>query len=361
MNELNKPTHSTKTTKKNKGQFYTTNSDYILEGIDIPDNVNKIVEPFAGKGDLLDWLNKKSSDIMQQHQILAYDIEPKRADIIKRDTLLEPPDYNDSWVITNPPYLARNKCNNKEIFDLYETNDLYKCFLKTIVDGKCQGGIIIIPAGFFFSPRTIDSICRNEFMSKYKINKIKYFEETVFEDTSTTVVVILFESSKDILTEQNVKWVMLPSGKEKIFNMSATNDWIIGGEIYNLETSKLIKITRHVEGVALKNGEHQTFITLNALDSGKMEGRIKLEYKKDYIYPAKDCSRTYATIRVSGFELSEDQQKLICSRFNELLEKKRDEYWSLFLPQYRESKEYARKRIPFELAYKIIGNIIGNL
>ena len=343
--------------KKNKGQFYTTNSDYILEGINIPEYVNKIIEPFAGKGDLLDWIVKKSF----KNKVESYDIEPKRSDIIKRDTLINPPKYENSWVITNPPYLARNKCANKEIFDMYDTNDLYKCFIKSIVNDKCQGGVIIIPAGFFFSPRLIDSSCRDEFMSNYKILKVKYFEETVFDDTSTTVVVIEFELSKEKLIKQNVKWIMLPTKEEKIFNMSLKNDWIIGGEIYNLEVPKLIKITRHVDGLPLKNEEYQTFMTLNALDSGKMDGRIKLEYKKDYIYPAKDCSRTYATIRVSGLELSEEDQKEICVKFNELIEKKRNEYWSLFLPQFRESKEYARKRIPFELAYKIIGNIIMNL
>jgi len=343
--------------KKTKGQFYTTNSDYILEGIDIPTNVNKIVEPFAGKGDLLTWISNKSN----KYIVEAYDIEPKRADIIERDTLLNPPNYDKSFVITNPPYLARNKCENKNIFDLYDTNDLYKCFIKSLVKSGCEGGIMIIPAGFFFSSRTIDSECRDEFMKKYKILKIKYFEETVFDDTTTTVVVILFELSKEILTSQNIVWKMMPSGNDKTFNMSKENDWIIGGEIYNMESPKKIKISRHVEGVKLKEGEQQTFITLNALDSGKKDGRIKLEYKKDYVYPAKDCSRTYATIRILGMELSEEDQKLICVRFNELLEEKREEYNSLFLPQFRESKEYARKRISFELAYKIIGNIIINL
>ena len=348
---------SSKPNKKTKGQFYTTKSDYILEGIDIPEYVNKIIEPFAGKGDLLTWLDKKSF----KKEMECYDIEPKREDIIQRDTLLNPPNYKDCWILTNPPYLARNKCDNKEVFDLYDTNDLYKCFIKTIITNECQGGIMIIPAGFFFSSRTLDNNCRSEFMSKYKIIKIKYFEETVFEDTTTTVVVVVFELSKEVLSEQKVKWILMPTREEKIFNMSATNEWIIGGEIYNLPTSKTIKITRHVEGNNLKNGEQQTFITLNALDSGKMDGRIKIEYKKDYVYPAKDCSRTYATIRVAGVELSEEQQKNICIIFNELLEKKRYEYWSLFLPQFRESKEYARKRIPFDLAYKIIGNIIMNL
>lgn len=343
--------------KQTKGQFYTTNSDYILENIELPPYINKIIEPFAGKGDLIDWIKKQN----YAHQLEAFDIDPKRFDIIKRDTLLDPPNYENAWIITNPPYLARNKCENKQIFDLYNTNDLYKCFINSLVDGKCRGGIIIIPAGFFFSPRTLDMTCRNKFLSNYKILQIKYFEETVFDDTSTTVVVISFELSDEKWVEQNIEWIMLPSNEHKIFNMSASNDWIIGGEIYNLDVPKNIKITRHVVGTPLKQDEQQTFMTLNALDSGKMDGRIKLEYKKDYVYPAKNCSRTFATMRIMGKVLSEEEQILICNKFNEMVEKKRQEYWSLFLPQFRESKEYARKRMPFELAYKIIRHIIANL
>ena len=53
-------------------------------------------------------------------------------------------------------------------------------------------------------------------------------------------------------------------------------------------------------------------------------------------------------------KLTEDEQINLCLKFNEFIEKKREETWSLFLPQFRESKEYARKRIPFELVYNII-------
>ena len=89
------------------------------------------------------------------------------------------------------------------------------------------------------------------------------------------------------------------------------------------------------------------------------DGRICLEYKEGYVYPAKECSRTYATLCVQGKTLSPEDQKKICDEFNTLVEKKRTETWSLFLPQYRESKEYARKRIPFELAYTIVLHLIS--
>lgn len=342
-----------KKTKKNRGQFYTTNSSYILDEFELPDDVGCIIEPFAGKGDLIDWVKSKG----YTGNIEAYDIEPKNEGIIKRDTLLNPPNYKDKWIITNPPFLARNKCEKKDIFDLYETNDLYKCFI-TSVKNNCRGGIFIIPAGFFFSPRDIDSRCRDAFMKNYKITKIKYFEETVFNDTTTTVVAFSFENTGPELTEQNVEWIMMPHKIKKIFNMSSSTDWIIGGDIYKLPVPENIKVRRCVERQELKDGEQQLYITLSALDSGTKDGRINLSYKRDYIYPSKECSRTYATFRITGKTLSENEQIELCEKFNLFLEKKREETWSLFLPQFRESKEYARKRIPFELAYRIFLHLL---
>ena len=140
--------------------------------------------------------------------------------------------------------------------------------------------------------------------------------------------------------------------------MTKENDWIIGGDIYKLPVPKGVKVRRHVEGQTLKTNEQRTSMTLCALDSGTKDGRICLEYKEGYVYPAKDCSRTYATLCVQGKTLSADDQKRLCLEFNELVEKKRSETWSLFLPQYRESKEYARKRIPFELAYTIVLHLL---
>ena len=140
--------------------------------------------------------------------------------------------------------------------------------------------------------------------------------------------------------------------------MTALDDWIIGGDIYKLPVNLDVKIRRHVAGKNIKDGEQLTNLTLYALDSGTQDGRICLQYKEGYIYPAKECSRTYATLCIQGRTLDEAGQKKLCADFNALVEKKRDETWSLFLPQFRESKEYARKRIPFELAYLIVSHLL---
>jgi len=92
--------------KKKLGQFFTTNYEYILQNMNIPDTCN-IIEPFCGNGDLLNFIKNKDN-----HTIECYDIESKHDFIIQQDTLLYPPDYSNKYIITNPPYLARNKSNN---------------------------------------------------------------------------------------------------------------------------------------------------------------------------------------------------------------------------------------------------------
>ena len=79
--------------KKKLGQFYTTNYNYILKNITIPDDIKDIIEPFAGNGDLLNFIDKS------KYNIQCYDIDPKQDYIIKRDTLLDPPDFNNKYVI----------------------------------------------------------------------------------------------------------------------------------------------------------------------------------------------------------------------------------------------------------------------
>ena len=289
-------------TKKSTGQFYTVKSDYILSEVPRPPKNVKVIEPFAGQGDLLSWIGT-------DNPIEAYDIDPKHPDVHQRDTLLDPPNYDGSWIITNPPYLARNHADDKTVFDTYDSNDLYKCFMISLVNSDCLGGSVIIPVGFFLSPRDIDVSCRNAFLSKYRIVQVKYFEEDVFPDTSTTVVVVSFEKSSEVLHEQKVMWIHRPSGLQKEFLIRKVDDWIIGGDIYNLFVPVGITVRRHLEGKPLAEGETLTGLTLTALDSGKADGRIQLKYDQDYVYPAKDSSRAYLTLCIKGTILNPDKQK----------------------------------------------------
>jgi hypothetical protein len=348
------------TKKAANGQFYTARASYILEGLaGPPPTTTRVLEPFAGAGDLLSWLTAQG----YTGPVEAYDIDPKTPAATKRDTLLDPPEYAGAWVLTNPPYLARNKSPNKAVYDRYDTNDLYKAFLLSLITEGHEpaGGILIIPVGFFLSPRDLDLRVRAAFLSRFRITAVRYFEETVFPDTPTTVVAFSFVLSAEALTEQAIPWTRKPDGAQQTFTLRAADGWIIGGDIYKLTIPPAIKIRRHVEGQVLREGEQLTGLTLTALDSGTADGRICLTHQPGYVYPAKDTSRSFATLCIQGRVLTEAEQVRIAAEFNAFLEERRTATWSLFLPQYRESKEYARKRIPFELAYALVGWIIGRL
>ena len=186
-----------KESKKILGQFYTTNQEYILKGMKIPDNVKNIIEPFTGNGDLLAFIEREQEKNNIEYNIECYDIEPKKQYIIKQDTIKNPPDYKNKFVITNPPYLARNKSKNKSLFDKYGVNDLYKCVIKEILTNVCLGGIFIIPLNFWSSIRLADIELRKAFLEKYDIILLNIFEETVFDDTTYTICSFQFEFKKN--------------------------------------------------------------------------------------------------------------------------------------------------------------------
>jgi hypothetical protein len=363
--------------KKERGQFFTTNVDYILTNIDcVGFDAGNIIEPFVGGGDLVLWMKKQDIDIKN---ISFFDIEPNQnllkifPDIelekIKQDTLLNPPDYFDKFVITNPPYLAKNKCRgtNKKIFSMYNLSDLFRIHLRQLIDGGCRGGIQILPLNFFSSIKKQDIKIRDDFLKKYDIIQLNIFEEDVFDDTSYTICSFKFLLSSEINKEQSINTTFYPSKKNKLCTLSSENNWIFGGEIYkkkeyNFSVDRLTKknaSTYHERGYVLTN------IKLNAVDGGTRESRIKLEYNTESLY-GKSTDRSFATIIIKSndgtnldFIRSEENQKKIINTFNKKLEDAREKYNSLFLTNFRESKNgHGRKRISFRLCYKIINDIL---
>jgi hypothetical protein len=351
---------SKKSTKKDYGQFFTTNYQYILKGFSIPqyifDNNISIIEPFAGKGDLIKYIEEQKYDISN---IECYDIDPKKDFIKKRDTLLDSPDYDNKYIITNPPYLARNKSDTKEIFEKYECNDLYKCFMKQIIASRSIGGILIVPLNFFSSIRKNEIELRRDFLNIYSIKAINIFEEQVFDDTSYTVCSFQFErrtfNSLDLSDIIIIN--IFPSNKKIITRLQNDNNYMIGGEIYKLSNKNKYKITR----LTSKNKDKKnTNILVKCIDDNE-QNKICLSYVEDdkiYIDETPNLSsRTYATLVIEP-KLSIEQQKKLVEKFNIFLKGKREEFHSLFLTNYRESKDIARKRISFELVYDICNYLL---
>jgi len=342
--EIKKTSTNIKANKQKLGQFFTTNYKYILSNFSVPQNIKKIIEPFCGNGDLLNFIDK------DKYVLECYDIEPKHKFIIKQDTIKQPPNYKNSFIITNPPYLSRNKSDNKEMFDANDVNDLYKCHIKDLLTNNPVGGIIIIPLNFFCSIRNMDIELRKKFLNTYVIKQLNIFEENVFDDTTYTVCSFQYEYKPK--SNQEIPITIYPSKKNLNFLLNEDNNYTIGGEIYNIDDSDNYKITRLIEGETAN-----TNLLLKAIDDND-KSKIKLEYvSDDLIYYGKISSRTYATLTITP-KINDDIQKKIADDFNKYLNDKRDKYNSLFLTNYRESKKIARKRISFDLAYKIVGMLL---
>lgn len=339
--------------KKKLGQFYTTNYEYILQGIIIPDDIIDIIEPFTGKGDLISFINKHKKD----YNIECYDIDPKQYYIIHQDTLNNPPNYNNKYIITNPPYLARNKSNDKLLFDKYDVNDLYKCLIKELTINLCKGGILILPLNFWSSIRTADIELRKKFLEKYDIQQLNIFEEKVFKDTTYTIC--SFQFTLKINPNHLLKIDIYPIKKQMIIELNDDNNYMIGGHIYKLKLKNTYTITR-----LTKNNKEKDYsnILVKCIDDNE-DKKIGLSIVNDneiYIDNTPNLSaRTYATLIIEPY-ITIDKQEMLINKFNEYLNINREKYHSLFLCNYRESKDIARKRISFDLVYNIMAYILEN-
>jgi hypothetical protein len=339
--------------KQEFGQFMTTNYEYILQDMTIPKNIKTIIEPFAGNCDLLKFIRN-----YEQYHITCYDIDSKYDNVIQRDTLLNPPNMENMFVLTNPPYLSRNKSKNKKIFDKYQENDLYKCFIRILINTRVIGGIIIIPLNFFSSIRKMDINLRKDFLQVYDIIKLNIFEETVFSDTTYTTCAIQFHISDQIKNNGDIiESIIYPSKKQFVFELNTNNNYTIGGEIYQLKQSDY-KITRLTKNNVNKIGI--TNILVKCIDdniNSKIRTNI-VSNKNRYIDDTKNSSdRSYATLVINP-EISLNKQILLVEQFNDFLEDYRTKYNSMFLSNYRESNSIARKRSSFKLIYTIINHLL---
>jgi hypothetical protein len=347
--------------KKELGQFYTTNYTYILQNMYIPDDIVEIIEPFAGNGDLLKFIDNQQNQ--NQYNIRCYDIDPKQEYIVKQDTLLNPPNFDGAFVISNPPYLARNKCKDKTLFDKYNTNDLYKCFIQILIQSNCKGGILIVPLNFISSIRASDIELRQKFIKKYDVVAINIFEERVFDDTSYTICSFQFKLNSTCEEEEvdnKICGWIYPENKKINFVLNAENNYTIGGEIYNLPQNTSYKIERATK--ASTDPSCFTNILIKCIDDSN-ESRIKTsivndDIKKKYIDNTPNLTARSFAILVVEPKLDMKQQEQLVEKFNAFLNKHREKYNSLFLTNYRESNTIARKRISFGLVYEICNYLL---
>lgn len=335
--------------KKELGQYYTTNVyeifDKVFKDFKQYYNNESIYEPCCGNGDIIDFLI--SNDILN---ISAYDITNDTHKLtVLRDTINEPLDFNNSWIITNPPFLAKNKMT-KEIKEKYKDlrycDDLYELYILQLLKSNCLGGILILPSNFLFS---YSNKIRKQFIKKYEIKTLKIYEKQIFNDTTSSVIVFNFIKRKTDNYEINT--ILIQKEKTENFNitLSEYNDYTYGSELYTEKFQSNIKIYRYVND---ELGEYKkTNIEIFTLDP-----KIKAIYNENpQINKISDRSKINIII---NRKLKDNEQHYIINSFNNKIKKYRDKYHSLFMSSYR---EFSRKRLDFNLIYIILKNIINKM
>jgi hypothetical protein len=370
--------------KKQLGQFFTKESDYILKGFDKYIKNKNVTDPFAGNGDLIKWAKKNKADVVK-----GYDIDNKyvnNKDIFLNDSINKRLKYN--FVLTNPPYLNINKAD-KDIKEKYFKNfyfeDLYQISLFSILNS--DEGIVIVPINFLSAQNSRK--IRNIFFDKFRILEMNYFKEQVFPDTTYNVIAFYYKKKEDYFEDKFlIETHIYPDNKIINIELKKDFDWIIGGAlikeieekdnilgIYRLTENTILKYQgdikigaayNHIKtkiNINVSKNIHEliksNIILLKAIDSGTEKGKIALEDIRKY---GVDCliskqSSRHMIYLVFKKPVSIVEQERIIKLFNKEINELRDVYSSLFLTNYRDNN---RKRISFDFVYKFINYLYFN-
>lgn len=365
--------------KQNLGQFFTTNSGYILQGFGEFVKNKEVSDPFAGNQDLLNWSkNHKCKNF------IGFDCDKNYIDnkkIFYNDSINSPKEYK--FVCTNPPYLHKNKAA-KEIKDQFflgknsNFEDLYQVSIYSILN--CEEGIIIIPLNFLCAENS--RRIRKLFFEQFEIVKLNIFSQQVFDDTTYNVISFYFRKKQKISEKNIIDAIIYPENKKikltvekkfgwqfggdfiyKIKNTKnelgvsrLTEDYLKSGEyevevaLQNIKDKKILKISDNIKNLLEKN-----ILFLRAIDS-KNGKKIQLEDIRKYKISGlvgKNTSRNMAHL-IFKKEISIGEQVELMKKFNNELSVNREKYFSFFLTNFRDNN---RKRISFDLAYKFLNLI----
>ncbi|MEK7077123.1 MAG: hypothetical protein AAB967_02730, partial [Patescibacteria group bacterium] len=367
--------------KKQLGQFFTKNADYILNNLAKYVRGKNVADPFAGNGDLMKWASRHYAK-----RVRGFDVDRTlaRGKIGWNDSINNPRHYD--FVVTNPPYLNINKADQKTkgiYFRNFDYEDLYQASLGAIMES--EGGIVIVPVNFL-SAENAGKI-RDRFFAKFRIDEINYFREQVFADTTYNVIAFHYRRREKTGALLDGRFIMkthiYPDDIVIPIELRQKYHWTIGGEVTEgikkydnvLGVRRLIEneITEskgpvplaaaynHVDTKIAVNVSEDLYrriksniILLKAIDSGTPDGRIALEDIRNYgveCLVSKESSRHMIYFLFDHHQPTIREQEEIINLFNQEMSRMRENHLSLFLTNYRDND---RKRVSFDFVYKFI-------
>jgi hypothetical protein len=176
----------------------------LLKDVEKPPQGSIVAIPFATL-QLIDWLGPGYIN-------MAYALEPRTSQIFNRDCLANPPKYSGTYLLSYPPWTRKNDSEDKAMFDKYNSDNLYKCFIKTLITDPPLGGTIVVPLTFLIGSRDSEIKLRSKFLQIYKIKQLHIYNETII--TSYIPIVITFLRRTEINSKhETLDIVLYPSLK----------------------------------------------------------------------------------------------------------------------------------------------------
>lgn len=406
--------------QKGLGQYYTKNNK-ILENhkktlIRIKTKGMTVIDPFVGEGDLILYFlslftKEEGKNLLMNNKVKGFDIDIKNIQYITKnlynyygvpyEVLERNFRVNDSlehnitnkvtdFILTNPPYLAKNVCKNKhtkqhkKYFKNNSYQDLYEVALNKYINNE---GIWIIPNNFISSKNMKD--LRSKLLKKKTIENINVYNEQLFVDTKISVCSLeMFQRNtleaqpflnikvKEDLIKIDIQkngeickeWYDSMKVKSKDFYLGLLEEEIPKGESDFYVVNEMGKISILKTEDKFKENIKNNILIFRSIDTGSYKNNLEIGlylfeemYKEQNIdfMISKKTTRSIIPI-IFKKELSKEQQIKIKDEFNKTLKEYREKYYSIFLSDFKNTtKGRVRKRLSFKEASSLIQSIIN--
>ena len=281
------------------------------------------MDPFAGGGDLLQWARRNHCS-----STIAYDIEPKCADCIQRDSLMDPPDYQGAVLVTNPPYLAANKCRtgDKRPFEKWQASDYYKCHLASL--NECDEAIEIVPSNFLCESR---SAARERLFCTHHVVSAKIWDRPVFDDTNSGICVLHIK--RGARPEQRFLATLFPKNETFEMVLKPEYGYLHGEEFFEHINVDPIRIIKTDIGMDPPN----TKIVVGLLDHGAWPVGLSINDGEPLF--SREKSFTTYQVTLPDHDIDYNSQRAVVAAFQEKMRYYREMYSDMFLANYMGPKQ----------------------
>ena len=319
------------------GKYYTTKNVFLNNQVfnafidDFNLQNHPVLEPFAGANHLTNHLLA----INANWKITTYDLWPNAAGVIQNDSIRNWIYGKVDLVITNPPYLAKNKATKLKLnwdYNDYPYDDLYKICLAKILN-NCHYLIAIIPTTLIYSQRKCDQWLLSKLVKFQLINN-----NHNFVDANLLVAIAYFDGNKN----------------DHQINFSLYQDQ----DFVNTYQNLVWRPQKLNQNIKVSFNDQNPNLVIKCIDGIRPDDQIRFLDCHEISRPIKNSDRQICQIRITGIKVD---QNLITKLNQKLLWLRSNQYhylWTTF-KSLNQSKQI-RRRISFKLIRQVIQAVLAD-